>query len=58
MPAVAHHHRINAAYDGFLPEIRAYLAALPGVLLQGLGEQARNLYNATRSIAPIRLGIC
>lgn len=43
---VAHHQRIKIAYDGFLPEIQAYLAALPGVLLQGLGEQARNLYNA------------
>ena len=43
---VAHHQRIKAAYDGFLPEIQAYLAALPGVLLQGLGEQARDLYNS------------
>ncbi|MDC7712409.1 AAA family ATPase [Vogesella indigofera] len=46
VPLVAHHQRIKAAYDGFLPEIQAYLAALPGVLLQGLGEQARHLYNA------------
>lgn len=46
VPVVAHHHRIKAAYDGFLPEIQTYLAALPGVLLQGLGEQARSLYNA------------
>ncbi|NLB56960.1 MAG: AAA family ATPase, partial [Gammaproteobacteria bacterium] len=46
VPVVAHHQRIKAAYDGFLPEIQAYLNALPGVLLQGLGEQARNLYNA------------
>lgn len=46
VPVVALHQRIKAAYDGFLPEIQAYLAALPGVLLQGLGEQARNLYNA------------
>ncbi len=45
-PVVAHHHRINAAYDGFLPALQNYMAALPGVLLQGLGEQARNLYNA------------
>lgn len=43
---VAHHQRVKTAYDGFLPEIQAYLAALPGVLLQGLGEQARLLYNA------------
>lgn len=46
VPVVAHHQRIKAAYDTFLPEIHAYLAALPGVLLQGLGEQARNLYNS------------
>lgn len=46
VPVVAHHQRIKFAYDGFLPEIQNYLAALPGVLLQGLGEQARNLYNA------------
>lgn len=46
VPVVAHHQRIKAAYDGFLPEIQAYLAALPGMLLRGLGEQARNLYNA------------
>lgn len=45
-PVVAQNHRIKAAYDGFLPEIQSYVAALPGVLLQGLGEQARNLYNA------------
>lgn len=46
VPVVSHNHRIKAAYDSFLPELQAYLAALPGVLLQGLGEQARNLYNA------------
>lgn len=46
VPLVAHHQRIKAAYDGFLPKIQAYLAALPGVLLQGLGEQARDLYNS------------
>lgn len=46
VPLVAHNHRIKAAYDGFLPEIQDYMAALPGVLLQGLGEQARDLYNA------------
>ncbi|WP_295040140.1 AAA family ATPase, partial [Salinicola sp.] len=46
VPVVAHHQRVKAAYDGFLPEIQSYLAALPGLLLQGLGEQARNLYNA------------
>jgi energy-coupling factor transporter ATP-binding protein EcfA2 len=52
VPMVAHHHRIKAAYDGFFPEIHAYLAALPGVLLQGLGEQARNLYNSFNRADP------
>lgn len=52
VPLVAHHQRIKAAYDGFLPEIQAYLAALPGVLLQGLGEQARHLYNAFNRADP------
>lgn len=46
VPMVAFHHRIKAAYDGFLPVIQNYLAALPGELLQGLEEQARQLYNA------------
>lgn len=53
IPVVAYHQRIKAAYDGFLPEIQNYLAALPGILLQGLGEQARSLYNAfNRGDAP------
>ena len=52
VPVVAHHQRVKAAYDGFLPEIQAYLAALPGVLLQGLGEQARHLYNAFNRADP------
>jgi energy-coupling factor transporter ATP-binding protein EcfA2 len=43
---VAHHQRIKAAYDAFLPEIQAYVAALPGLLLRGLGDQSRDLYNA------------
>jgi len=49
---VAHHQRIKAAYDGFLPEIQAYLMALPGDLLQGLGEKARHLYNAFNRADP------
>lgn len=52
VPLVAHHERVKVAYDAFLPEIQAYLAALPGVLLQGLGEQARNLYNAFNRADP------
>ncbi|HHM4356060.1 TPA: AAA family ATPase [Pseudomonas aeruginosa] len=52
VPVVGHHQRIKTAYDGFLPEIQAYLAALPGVLLQGLGEQPRQLYNAFNRADP------
>ncbi len=53
LPVVAYHQRIKAAYDGFLPEIQNYLASLPGVLLLGLGEQARTLYNSfNRGDAP------
>lgn len=52
VPVVAHHWRIKAAYDGFLPEIQAYLAALPGMLLQGLGGQACQLYNAFNRADP------
>lgn len=43
---VAYHQRVKTAYDGFLSEIQSYLAALPAMLLQGLGEQARDLYNS------------
>lgn len=46
VPVVAYQQRIKDAYDGFLSEIQSYLAALPGMLLQGLGEQARDLYNS------------
>lgn len=52
VPVVAHHHRIKAAYDDFLPEIQAYLTGLPGNLLQGLGEQTRHLYNAFNRADP------
>jgi len=52
VPMVAHHQRIKAAYDSFLPEIQAYLATLPGMLLQGLGDQARNLYNSFNRADP------
>ena len=52
VPVVANHQRVKAAYDGFLPEIQTYLAALPGALLQGLGEQARQLYNAFNRADP------
>ena len=52
VPVIAHHQRVKAAYDGFLPEIQTYLSALPGVLLQGLGEQTRQLYNAFNRADP------
>ncbi|MER2021253.1 MAG: AAA family ATPase [Stenotrophomonas sp.] len=52
VPLVVHHQRVKAAYDGFLPEIQAYAADLPGVLLKGLGEQARHLYNAFNRADP------
>lgn len=45
-PLIQLNQRIKAAYDAFLPELQQYMAALPGILLQGLGEQARSLYNA------------
>jgi energy-coupling factor transporter ATP-binding protein EcfA2 len=52
-PIVQLNQRIKLAYDAFLPVLQQYMAALPGILLQGLGEQARNLYNAfNRSDAP------
>ena len=45
-PAIALNWRIKAAYDDFLPKLQAYLAVLPGQLIQGLGGRARDLYNA------------
>lgn len=44
--ALVHKRRIKAAYDRFLPQLQSYLAGLPGQLLQGLGESARDLYNS------------
>lgn len=50
---IAHHQRIKAAYDDFLPRLREYMAGLPTRLLQGLGDQARNFYNGfNREDAP------
>ncbi|HHW1764640.1 TPA: AAA family ATPase [Pseudomonas aeruginosa] len=43
---LVHHQRVKAAYDAYLPVLQAYLAGLPGQLLQGLGERAKALYNA------------
>jgi recombinational DNA repair ATPase RecF len=45
-PVVQLHARIGRAYDAFLRELQAYLAALPAQLLQGLNEKAKTLYNA------------
>jgi hypothetical protein len=42
---IRRHTDIKAAYDGFLPELQAYLAGLPQRLLHGLSDQAKNLYN-------------
>ncbi|MBR7782328.1 AAA family ATPase [Undibacterium luofuense] len=46
VPVVQLHKRIKAAYDAFLPEIQSYLAALPGLMIEGLGTLARDLYNS------------
>jgi recombinational DNA repair ATPase RecF len=43
---IALHERIKAAYDSFLPHLQRYLSNLPGVLMQGLNDQARDLYNS------------
>lgn len=40
------HERVKAAYDRYLPLLQRYLAALPAQLIQGLAENARELYNA------------
>ena len=44
-PVIAFHGRIKAAYDSFLPRLRAFMDGLPGQLLRGLGESAKRLYN-------------
>lgn len=36
---------IRAAYDAFLPALRRYRNELPGLLVAGLGDLARDLYN-------------
>ncbi|MGY2959892.1 energy-coupling factor transporter ATP-binding protein EcfA2 [Pseudomonas sp. TE36184] len=43
---IAHHKMIKDSYDGFLEALRQYLDGLPALLLQGLGQRARNLYNS------------
>lgn len=43
---IAHHRAIKDSYDGFLAALRQYLDGLPELLLQGLGQRARDLYNS------------
>jgi len=45
-PSVEKNWRIKRAYDGFLLFLGSYLSQLPQQLLQGLGENARDLYNS------------
>jgi energy-coupling factor transporter ATP-binding protein EcfA2 len=45
-PVVHLHQRVKVAYDGFLTELRSYLDGLPAQLLQGLAQNARDLYNS------------
>ncbi|CAM5604753.1 hypothetical protein RLIN73S_06787 [Rhodanobacter lindaniclasticus] len=43
---IALNQRIKAAYDEYLPVLHGYLGTLPAQLIQGLAEQAKDLYNA------------
>lgn len=43
---IAHHRVIKDSYDGFLVALRQYLDGLPSLLLQGLGQRSRDLYNS------------
>ncbi|MGF6369805.1 energy-coupling factor transporter ATP-binding protein EcfA2 [Paraburkholderia sp. RAU6.4a] len=43
---IAHHRVIKDSYDGFLAALKQYLDGLPALLLQGLGQRARDLYNS------------
>lgn len=43
---IAHHRVIKDSYDGLLVALRQYLDGLPSLLLQGLGQRARELYNS------------
>lgn len=53
---VEFHNRVKRSYDGFLREIQLYLSNLPAQLLQGLGQRARDLYNAfNRDDLPVDL---
>lgn len=43
---VSYNQRVKAAHDAYLIELQVYLAGLPALLLQGLGDRAKDLYNA------------
>ena len=43
---IAHHRVIKDSYNEFLAALRQYLDGLPALLLQGLGQRARDLYNS------------
>ncbi|HTF97511.1 MAG TPA: AAA family ATPase [Cellvibrio sp.] len=43
---IAHHLLVKNSYDEFLQLLREYLDTLPALLLQGLGERAKDLYNS------------
>ncbi|MEB7546940.1 ATP-binding protein [Enterobacter ludwigii] len=43
---IAHDRAIKDSYDGFLAALKQYLDSLPAMLLRGLGQQARDLYNS------------
>lgn len=43
---IIHHRAIKDSYEGFLVVLRQYLEGLPALLLQGLGQRARDLYNS------------
>ncbi|MGF6634832.1 AAA family ATPase [Paraburkholderia sp. MM6662-R1] len=43
---IAHHRVIKDSYDGFLAALKQYLDGLPALLLQGLGQRGRDLYNS------------
>lgn len=53
---IAHHRVIKESYDGFLAAMMQYLEGLPGLLLQGLGQRAKDLYNSfNRDDSPVDL---
>lgn len=43
---VKHHEVVRVAYDAYLAKLKGYLDVLPAQLVKGLGEQAKELYNA------------